>query len=222
MIENSTAQIESKALTRVSGIDISKFQGNEVVQLKDNHHNVTFIICKATEGITYTDPKFSSNWKAIKSEGFIRGTYHFYRSLDDPIKQADHYTNAISALTTSDIPPVVDFEQSGIEGNQTIEAIQQNLKSFLSRVESNLKRKPMIYTNLSVGNKYLNSEYFAEYALWIAEYSLNQEPQLPEAWNNKEWSFWQRSSDYKIEGTQNDFDLFNGTKAELLQFIQNY
>jgi lysozyme len=61
----------------VCGIDISKFQGNEINQLNKQTDQLTFIICKATEGITYTDPDFKTNWPMIQSKGYVRGAYHF-------------------------------------------------------------------------------------------------------------------------------------------------
>ncbi|MFT5858898.1 MAG: lysozyme [Flavobacteriaceae bacterium] len=69
-----------------------------------------FIICRSGQENTYTDPKFSANWKMIKEKGFIRGASHFYVSDDDPQTQATHFLGLISYLDDQDLSPVVDFE----------------------------------------------------------------------------------------------------------------
>lgn len=59
----------------------------------------------------------------IPEPGFIRGGYHFYRSIDDPVKQAANYVNAISDLKPTDIAPIVDFEGGGIDKSQSVDVI---------------------------------------------------------------------------------------------------
>lgn len=204
------------------GLDISQFQGDEIAFLDSNKDQLSFIFCKATEGITYTDPDFNKNWTTIPEKGFIRGAYHFYRSKDDPIAQAKHFINAISDLQNEDLPPVVDFEGAGIDKSQSVIEIQKGLIQFLNYVEIKLNRTPMIYTDIPSGNKYLDNPKFAEYALWIALYEDLESPRLPNAWNGKHWYFWQKSSQHRIDGQKNDFDQFNGDLTQLQSFIKNY
>lgn len=204
------------------GIDISKFQGDEIDLLDQQQDSLSFVICKATEGITYTDPSFKNNWKTIPEKGFIRGAYHFYRTVDDPKKQAANFLNAIKDIQANDIPPIVDFEGAGIDPSQSIGTIQDGLKIFLNTIEEKLNRKPMIYTDIPTGNKYLDNPIFGDYALWIALYEDLEQPKLPLAWNDKQWSFWQKESDYAIGKQKNDFDVFNGDLDDLTSFIQTY
>ena len=56
-----------KAASVARGIDISKYQGDEVAMLNKHKDALSFIICKATEGVTFTDPDFIMNWKLIPS-----------------------------------------------------------------------------------------------------------------------------------------------------------
>lgn len=204
------------------GIDVSKFQGNEIDFLNQQKSDLTFVICKATEGITYTDPTFANNWKMIAQKGFIRGAYHFYRSKDNPILQAKNFMHAIAELKATDIPPIVDIEGAGIDNDQSIEKVQQSLSAFLEEIENELQRKPVIYTNIPIGNKYLDNEVFSEYALWIALYENLEQPKLPKVWENTGWKFWQKSSTYELKQEKNDFDVFHGDREELVNFIQTY
>lgn len=212
-IENNQEQ------SKTYGIDISMYQGEEVSELHKEKDSLTFIICKATEGITYTDPEFSYNWKTIKEKSFLRGAYHFYRSNDDPTEQAQNFLNAIKDIKNTDIPPIIDFEQGGIDTLQSLEEIQKRFKSFINQIESNLKCKPIIYTDVNTGNKYLKDSFFAEYPLWIANYTKNNTPDVPVAWQDKGWVIWQRTATYSLDGETDDLDLFHGDLQDLKEFI---
>ena len=208
-------------MTIAYGIDISKYQGDEVELLNKKKDSLSFVICKATEGITYTDPKFQQNWQVISAKNFIKGAYHFYRCQDTPKQQAAHYLNTIQKISNTDLPPIVDFEQEGLDASQSVKQIQANLLIFLQEVEHTLQRKPMIYTNSPVANQYLNIPEFAQYPLWIADYTAQEQPMVPATWKNKSWSFWQQKDSYRFDHITNDFDRFNGNLAQLKTFIKN-
>lgn len=217
-LETSTKPEDNEA-SFVFGIDLSKYQGDEVSLLNENRTNLHFVICKATEGVTYTDPDFNKNWKLIVDNGFIRGAYHFYRTADDPQKQAANYLDAIRDIKQVDLPPVVDFEEGGIDPSQALRLMQSNLLLFLKTIEDQTNRKPIIYTNVTTGTKYLDNPRFSNYALWIADYTEKENPRLPDSWSSMGWTFWQKSSDYKIGDFKNDLDLFNGSSSDLKSFI---
>lgn len=206
------------------GLDLSLHQGTEIEQIRKNQTQFTFLICKASEGISYTDPDFKLNWKTISELGLIRGAYHFYRTKDAPTPQAENFARAIQDLKATDLPPIIDFEGTSFEGaeKQSVETIQQDILIFLQAVETQLKRKPMIYTNNYIGDKYLNTPAFGTYALWIADYEAPTKPQLPKAWRGKDWLIWQKTGNYSFDGRKNDFDTFNGNKTALQAFIKNY
>jgi len=69
-----------------------------------------FAIAKATEGDTFDDPQFATNWAAMKQAGVVRSAYHFFHSTDDPIVQADHLLSVMGPLEPGDLPPSLDLE----------------------------------------------------------------------------------------------------------------
>lgn len=217
--ETKAVKVDKTELSPIYGIDISKFQHNEIDSLTSKADSLKFVFCKSTGGITYTDPKFKENWSKIKEKGFVRGTYHFYYCKDNPVKQATHFTNTVD-LQAGDIPPVVDFEGASLNSKETVEVIQKNLLIFLKEVENKTGILPIIYTNIGVGNSHLNNPEFAKYPLWIANYTKANKPHLPKAWENKEWTFWQKSQTYKVNHLANDFDIFNGSLSDLEAFIE--
>lgn len=216
----NTGVTKGEEVTFVYGIDISKYQGDEIDFLHKKTDSLSFVICKATEGITYTDPDFAHNWSMISEKKFIRGAYHFYRSNDNPVDQANNYINALATLQQTDLPPIIDFEEGGIDTSQTVAEVQATLVQFINEVEKALKRKPIIYTDVNTGNKYLNKETFASYPLWIANYNNAAQPEVPITWQEDNWVLWQKSASYKIGTTLNDFDVYNGNLLNLKSFIK--
>ncbi|KAG6856938.1 hypothetical protein H0H87_011924 [Tephrocybe sp. NHM501043] len=60
------------------GIDVSGYQPNiNWASVKAN--GVQFAFIKATEGTSYTNPEFSSQYTGATNNGLIRGGYHFAR-----------------------------------------------------------------------------------------------------------------------------------------------
>ncbi|TGD57917.1 GH25 family lysozyme [Flavobacterium humi] len=203
----------------VFGIDISKYQGNEIASLDKATDGLTFVICKATEGITYTDPDFTTNWPLIKSKGYVRGAYHFYHCDDDPTQQATHYLAVIGTLEQTDFPPIVDFEEGSIDAGINKTEIQPNLLQFLTLLEQKTGRKPLLYTDNNTANTYLTDTAFANYDLWIADY--NTTLAVPSLWKTKGWTLWQKSESYALDGTTNDYDVFNGDSDTFATFMQS-
>lgn len=218
LIDSLTA-IRDQLPSRVYGIDISRYQGNELDVLSAKKDSIRFVIVKATEGNTYTDPKFKQNWDEVGKRGFIRGAYHFYRSNDEPSTQLAHFAQAIADLGQHDLPPIVDFEEGSIQGGTALE-IQVDLLSFLNGLEAKFNRVPMIYTDIGTANRYLKDSSLLKYPLWIANYRKGDEPDLPALWRDTGWTFWQKSQSYTLKGVTDDFDIFNGNMLELYRFIK--
>lgn len=214
----STSQTTDNNFT-IYGIDISKYQGNESSFLNKQTDKLTFVICKATEGITYTDADFKINWSAIQSKGYVRGAYHFYHCDDDPAKQAANYLGVVGEFLETDFPPIVDFEESSIDAGIDKAGIQPNLLQFLAILEQKTGRKPLLYTDNNTANAYLTNPAFANYNLWIADY--NATLTLPTIWKSKSWTLWQKSESYKLYNQLNDFDVFNGDENAFAAYIQS-
>ena len=80
--DKATAKTTNSTL---QGIDISHFQGDINWQIFTKNH-FDFVFVKATGGETFVDPKFSSNWHALRTTHLARGAYHFFYASDVPKK----------------------------------------------------------------------------------------------------------------------------------------
>lgn len=133
------------ASTQAQGIDVSKSQGTvnwpSVVQA-----GYVFTFIKATDGETYVDPQFESNWTGAKEAGLLRGAYHFFRAEDSPQAQVDFFWQTVGG--SADLPLVVDVEQTMGVSNSTLIA---NLNQFLQDLQQLSGQPPMIYTYASSG-----------------------------------------------------------------------
>lgn len=205
----------------ISGIDISHFQGDEIDYLNKKGSQLDFVICKATEGLTYTDPDFASNWKLIQQQGFVRGAYHFYHCGDDPVKQANYFLSTVGTISKTDFPLIVDFEENSIDQGCDKSTIQKNLLQFLSILEQKTGRKPILYTDINIGNSQINEPAFSNYSLWIADYNAGTSPAVPTVWKTKSWSIWQKTQSYSLDSYTNDFDVFNGNYSDFVKLIQD-
>jgi lysozyme len=199
----------------LQGIDVSHYQGT-VNWSSVKNAGIVFAFAKATDGNTYTDPQFHTNWQAMQAAGILRGAYHFYETNDDPVIQAQNFINAIGSLAANDLPPVVDIEI--FKGNFGSASVAANLQTWLDTVEKALSRKPMIYTNTNFWNETINTD-FSKYPLWIAEYGVSQ-PKIPSSWKN--WNFWQSSQSGSVAGVTGsvDVDVFAGSMSDLMNLIK--
>src|SRR5437868_13951686 len=78
----------------LQGIDVSHYQGT-VTWADVRASGRRFAFCKATEGLTYTDPTFTTNWAGMRAAGLLRGAYHFGHPGDDAVSQADRFCDTI-------------------------------------------------------------------------------------------------------------------------------
>ncbi len=201
-------QASMSTSSQVQGIDVSHNQGtvdwNGVRQAGQ-----VFAFMKATDGITYVDPEFATNWSGARAAGLLRGAYHFYETNDDPTAQAENFLKAVQ-LEPGDLPPVVDIERT--KSGQSASQIVQDLQTWLDKVEQATGLVPIIYTGPGYWDS-LGTSAFGHYPLWIAEYGV-QSPKLPNGWAR--WTFWQFSESGTVAGISPvDQDVFNGTLADL-------
>jgi lysozyme len=199
----------SNSQSFAQGIDVSKDQGTIDWQAVAQA-GIVFAFVKATDGETYVDPQFSTNWDGAAAAGLLRGAYHFFRAEDSPQSQVDLFWKTVGG--TGELGLVVDVEETMGVSNATLIA---NLTQFLDLLQQASGRQPMLYTYPTFWNG-LGTAAFGSYPLWVAEYEVAA-PKLPSGWST--WKFWQSSQSGTVSGVTGsvDLDVFNGTAAALKQ-----
>ena len=194
----------------VYGIDVSHHQGEiNWKRLKSGTPDeppISFAYIKATEGSSHCDKHFAKNWNAAKSNGFVRGAYHYFGTKSSGESQAAMFISKVK-LEKGDLPPMVDVEDEP----QDLALYREELKKFLSIVGEHYKVKPIIYTYKKFHTRHIDNIHFADYPLWIARYNVN-DPGI-----ESKWILWQCSEKGKLPGIREkvDINVLNGSMEEL-------
>jgi lysozyme len=200
----------------IKGVDVSHFDGT-VDWGVARRDGVTFAIIKATEGTSFVDNHFASNWANTRANGIVHGAYHFFRPKSDPVAQADFFVGVAGSPTSGELPPVIDLE---VTDGLTAAQVAAGARTFLQRVQQKTGRVPMIYTSVRVFNSLLGGPAgFGPYPLWVANWNVRC-PNIPDPpWTR--WTFWQSSATGTVAGFSDpvDVDRFNGTSADLMAFV---
>ena len=201
----------------VRGVDVSSYQGDidwKVLSSQD----IDFAFIKATEGSSYTDPKFQYNWEQAQQTSLQIGAYHFFSYDSSGATQAQNFISAVPELDT--LPPVVDIEFYGEYGKNPLpkEAVSPILNELLFGLEEQYGKKPILYATQKSYELYLQDEY-TDYPLWIR--NILREPQLQEG---QAWTFWQYSDRKKLDGYSGkepfiDMNVFNRTQNDFADWI---
>jgi len=194
------------------GIDVSHYQGDiDWQQVKTN--GINFVYLKATDGITFQDPRYTHNKITLAQLQLPHGSYHFFEANDDPILQAKNFLKTTG--TKMVLPPVLDIE---ISKDQTAELIKSRVKIWLDYVEMQTACRPMIYSYGDFWKTYMEEE-FSDYKFWLADYAPR--PNLPNGQDT--WEFWQKSQTSQLQGIKGnvDLDIFNGDTTKLQTLFCN-
>jgi GH25 family lysozyme M1 (1,4-beta-N-acetylmuramidase) len=215
------------ATTYLSGVDIADYQhpSGAAITWAQVAKTQSFAVIKATESTTYTNPYERGDVAGARQAGVRIGLYHFARpsllngsATADAVAEANYFSNQINAITGAQLPPTLDLEETG---GLTVAQLVSWTSAFLTRVQADTGRRPMIYTgpyfwNTSMGG----STAFTSYPLWEAHWTTAASPQSFGGWSN--WTIWQwtdgtnpaTSNVPGISGTV-DRDRFAGTLAAL-------
>lgn len=204
----------------MNGIDISEYQRNINLSLVA----CDFVIVKATEGKTYSDPFFFQHIENAKRLGKLLGFYHFARpENNNPHDEVLNFLNSVRGYIGEGIP-FLDWESSG---KYDVTWAKEWLDEFYSITGV----KPVIYMSESVTKTYDWSRVSPTYPLWIARYR-DYEPDYnydmsnagkspdPNYWDT--YIMWQWTSVGRLNGYGGnlDCDLFYGERAEWLKLCE--
>jgi GH25 family lysozyme M1 (1,4-beta-N-acetylmuramidase) len=194
----------------VQGIDVASYQGYPN-WTKFQHNGKTFAFTKATEGTTYTNPYFATNWARMKAAGLIRGAYHFGRPAFDPVAQANYFCDVVQP-TSGDLQMALDIE---VTDGRSPAQVRSWIVAFINQVQARTGRPGIIYTGFYFWRDSAGNGSNLNCPLWLAAWVSNPTPYVPAAWTT--WSFWQYTSTGSVPGVKGnvDRDAWNGSVTNL-------
>ena len=199
----------------IIGIDISHHQKeiNWKKVKKWREHDIKFVYIKATEGARgkgSKDPRYIENIKGASENGFLVGSYHYFRTTSSAEDQFKNFINSIKNHP-QDLIPMVDLEQND---NFTKKEYRKELNKFLILLEDHFNKKPIIYSVTNFYNQYL-ANYFLDYKLFLGFYNLEQDKISLK--DKRDWSIWQFSQQGSIIGIKKNVDINVLNKNEKIE-----
>ncbi len=209
------ADASETASNSILGLDVSHFNGT-INWPQVAADSKVFAFVKATEGISYTDPAYTTNMVNGSNAGIVMGEYHFARPIsNNAVDEANYFLNVAGVyIHTCNLPPVLDLENPSTGGTLTgsfsSAALSAWVQQWMSTVQNATGIAPLLYTNSSIAS-YLNSS-LTNYGLWIAnpDGSSTTAPANIGVWTT--WAFKQYSWSGTVPGinAQTDLNVFNG------------
>lgn len=205
-------------------IIIDAFHRNAIDwELMKTDANLVAVIHKATEGRTFTDPKFAQRRQTAKRYGYLWGSYHLGRP-GYPRQQADKYLSLID--------PKTELVVLDVEGISKHDMSLKEAEIFVKHVHQRIGRYPILYVNYKVADKISarKGSVLKQCPLWLARFREDL-PYMPKAW--PKYTLWQFSSEinckagekclYTVPGTAYDMDVnvYWGTKSNLIKHWPN-
>ena len=182
----------SKSDYTISGIDISHH--NEISNWLELREQIKFCIIKATEGGSFIDPRFTTNWVNCRKNKIICGAYHFFTPGISAEKQFSNYKNHVK-LISKDLPPILDVELTGFSINE--------VNKWLDLAYKHYKVKPIVYTDYFFFKLYMEGR-IRDCGIWIY---INNKYELKPCFNDLECVFWQYNQKGKVKGINGEVDL---------------
>ncbi|GAA2292284.1 lysozyme [Glycomyces scopariae] len=213
----------------LAGIDVSNYQGS-INWTSVKNSGIQFAYIKATEGTTFRDARFNTNYPAAHAAGVIRGAYHFARpNSSTGAAQANFFASNGGAWSADGLtlPGALDLEAppsgAACYGLSTT-SMRNWITDFYNTYKSRTGRDVVIYTTASWWNTCTGSwtGMASKSPLWIAHWGVSA-PSLPAGWNNTTWTFWQYTATGSVSGISGNVDrnYFNGSASRLLALANN-
>lgn len=194
-----------------NGIDISQWQGNINFE-KVKKDGIEIVYIKASQGESFKDPYFETNYKKAKENNLKIGVYHFLsaKNISEARDQADFFS-AIISKKEIDCRLAMDFEEFG---RLTKKEINDISKEFLTRVEEKTRKETIIYSDSYNAKNIFDKELAERYPIWIAEYGVRK-PSKNDKW--KVWVGFQYKDNARISGIRGYVDADYYTSSILLK-----
>lgn len=160
----------------MNGIDIASYQsGINIASMG----TTDFVIVKATQGVSYTNPYFTKHAQETERSGKLLGIYH-YAGGNSAAAEADFFWSRFKPYAGRAVP-VLDWE--GYQNSKFSQGPTW-VKPFVERFYSLSGVYPLIYMSKSVCRSYNWSWVAARCGLWCAQYANNNQTD----YQNRPWT----------------------------------
>ncbi|MCI2418126.1 lysozyme [Saccharopolyspora sp. K220] len=191
------------------GIDVSNHNGSiDWSKVAADGKKFTFVL--ATDGTSFSNPRYSEQYHGAKGAGLIAGAYHFARPSSSSAEvQAERFLNLADYQNDGKtLPPVLDLEVDPNSGGcygLSVDDMHLWTKTFNDKVKERTGKDAIIYANPSFWRQCMGgTDTFGGHALWLASYGVDN-PTVPNGFND--WDFWQYTDQGQVAGISGSTDL---------------
>ena len=162
-------------------VDISHHNGNpDFAQAAAS--GIVGVIHKATQGLNYKDPMYTTNRQKALDAGLLWGAYHFGTGGDGE-GQADFFLATVNS--TPDTLLVLDYEPNTQGATMSLD----DARAFVTQVNTTVGRFPGLYSGSLIKQQLGNNTdpILSQCFFWLAQYGPNAV--VPPNWPT--WTLWQ-------------------------------
>lgn len=191
-------------------IDISSWK-QDMEHKKVADAGVKVAICRTTVNQVEADIAYAYHTQEFEKVGIDVPGYMFPQFQHDVVFQVKCY---LAMWNEGLIPPIVDLERTN---DCRYDVVARKTTAILKGIEAMSRRVPIVYTRAEWFNTVISPyvSWQGEYPLWVAHYTDEAEPDLPEGWDS--YVLWQYSKRGRVPGIRSsvDFNRLGGTMDDL-------
>lgn len=181
LISTQVFALSPASIPTYQGIDVSEWQG-EIDYEEVARNGIEVVYIRSSEGTTYIDPYFRTNYERAKANNLKVGIYHYMiaRTVEEAEEEATFFASVIAGVE-ADCRLALDFESFG---DLNVDEINTVALAFLRKAEQLTNKEMVVYSNTNDAINIFSREIANNYPLWVAEYEVR------EPVNNGKWSSW--------------------------------
>ena len=201
------------------GIELSKWNGDWDAA-KAKSAGAAFAFIQASRS-TIPDPFFQANWSKAKEADLFRGACHCLGNTIPAREQAQLFLELLDS-DQGELPAAIQLEEKSFESENelAVEFLQEFIENLIGQGMT-----PIIGTSAKSWPDHDGiSSGWTSYPLWVADYTSQDNPQIPTPWT--QWTFWKYSETgdgetFGAESYDIHLNTFRGTLADLVSLTKS-
>lgn len=186
-------------MTKLSGIDVSHYQGN-INWKAVKEYGIDFAVIKCLQGKSRVDECFHTNMRNAIANDIPVGVYVYSKAktIDEAVAEAKRVIKECSQYKLT-YPVVFDFESKHFE-DMSLAMRGKIIDAFCQTILSDGKYIPMLYSSRYWLMHMIPAEVVKKYDIWLAEYTTGK-PKY-----TGDYKIWQYGVG-KVTGVIGDVDM---------------
>lgn len=157
----------------IRGVSIDQSNGYiDFESLKND--GVRFVYLKATQGATYTDDSFLSNFQRSQGSQLPVGVYHYFSFSSSPTAQFKNFVRQV-ATNTGSLPICISIQYYGSYDENSLhwQTVRKNVRQLIADMRNYYKRPVVISANQEI-IQHLKIQATGNHQFWVTNAQLGK------------------------------------------------